>query len=102
MQLQMNIRQAGLDDDFSSRAERLLRFSLSRFHGAVSRVKVTFAEVNGPKGGSGKRCRITARMKASGKVVVQCDGLDYIEALSFGLEKLVRAIGRDIDGRRLN
>lgn len=99
MQLDMNFRQAGFDDDSSLRAERLLRLSLSRFHGAVSRVKVTFVDLDRPKGGGDKRCLITARMKTSRLVVARNDGLDYIEALSFCLEKLVRAIRRDIDGR---
>ncbi len=95
----MDIRQTGLDDDSARKAERLLRLALTRFHGAVSRVTVTFADAPPPMGGGGKRCRLTARMKTSGQVVVKNDGLDYIEALSFGLEKLVRAIRRNIDWR---
>ena len=100
MQLEMNNRQAGLDEEVSHRAERQLRLSLSRFIGAVSRVRVTFFDVNGPKGGLDKRCRITAKMKTAGQMVVQDNGHDYTEALSLCLDKLTRALRREVERRR--
>ena len=100
MHLEMNHRQAGLNDEVAHRAERLLRFAMSRFTGTVTRVKVTFIDVNGPKGGFDKRCRLTAKLKVAGQVEVQHGGHDYTEALSHCLDKLTRAIRRDVDRRR--
>lgn len=100
MQLEINNRQAGIADDSFRKVVRLLWFSLSRFSGIISRVRVNFFDVNGPKGGLDKRCRITAKMNAAGQVVVQNDGQAYIEALSLSLDKLIRAIRRDVDRRR--
>ena len=89
-----------MDDGSSSKAKWLLGVSLSRFNRIVSRVKVTFCDVNGPKGGLDKRCRIAAKLKTTGQVVVRDSGHDFAEALTLCLEKLVRAIRRDVDRRR--
>lgn len=100
MQLGINDRQGGMNEEVSLKANRLLRFSLSRFGGVVSHVKTTFLDVNGPKGGIDKRCRITVKMKTSGLLVAQSDGVDYLEALSVCLDKITRVIRREIDKRR--
>ncbi|MFZ5765611.1 MAG: HPF/RaiA family ribosome-associated protein [Thermodesulfobacteriota bacterium] len=101
MYLEVNNNQAGMDEEATRRAERLLRFSLSRFNGTVSRVTVTFSDMNGPKGGLDKRCRMCAKMKGTGQVLAENDGYDCIEALSHCLEKLVRAIRRTVEMRRV-
>ena len=100
MLFEVSNRQADMNEDVSRRAKRLLKFSLSRFKGAVSRVKVMLCDINGPKGGVDKRCRITAKFRAAGLVVAQSSGVNYIEALNSCLEKLERAIRREIDRRR--
>ena len=97
MQLEVNSRQTDIDEDVLCKAKRLLRFSLSRFKGAISRVKLMFNDVNGPKGGIDKRCRIMVKMKTAGQIVVENDGMDYIETLSICLDRLTRAIRRKID-----
>lgn len=100
MQFAVNNRQAGMDEEDSLRAERLLRFSLSRFDGTVSRVEVTFTDVNGPKGGIDRRCRIAVSMNTAGRIMAQSEGHDYTEALSLCLDRIVRAIRREVDMRR--
>ena len=100
MQLELNNRKAGMDENVTREAKLQLRFFLSRFNETVLRVKATFSDVNGPKGGLDKLCIITAKMKTVGQITVQNTGHDYIEALVLCLDKLVRAIRRDIDIRR--
>ncbi len=101
MYLEVNNNQAGMDEEATLRAERLLRFSLSRFNGTVSRVTVTFSDMNGPKGGLDKRCRMSAKMKGAGQLLAENDGHDCIEALSRCLDTLVRAIRRAVEMRRV-
>ena len=100
MVFEINNKQAGLEEDVVRRINRLLRFSLSRFDGIVTRVKVRCFDVNGPKGGLDKRCQITAKLKESGQVVVQGEGGDYVEAINSCLERVVRATRRAIDKRQ--
>ena len=100
MIFEINNKQAGMDKNISSKAKRLLKFSMSRFEGVVSRVKIHFFDVNGPKGGIDKRCRISAKLRAAGHVEVLGEGVNYIEALNNCLERLVRSIRREIRKRR--
>ncbi len=100
MILEINNKQAGVGEYVCREAKRLLRFSLSRFSGVVSRVKVRLYDVNGPKGGIDKRCRITVKLRTAGQVIVLGEGADYIEALNNCLQRLVRTTRREIDKRR--
>lgn len=99
MILEINNKQAGIDEEVFHKAKRLLQFSLSRFEGVVSRVKVRFFDVNGPKGGIDKRCRISTKLRTAGQVIVLGEGENYIEALNNCLERLVRSIRRKIEKR---
>jgi len=100
MIFETNNKQAQIDENYSNEVKRLLKFSLSRFEGAVTRVKIRFIDVNGPKGGIDKRCRISAKLRTGGQVVVSGEGEYYIEALSSCLERLVRSIRRKIGKRQ--
>ena len=100
MIFEINNKQAGMDKNISNEAKRLLKFSMSRFEGAVSRVKIHFFDVNGSRGGIDKRCRISAKLRATGHVIVLGEGGNYIEALNNCLERLVRSIRREIRKRR--
>ena len=62
-----NIR---LSDALRTRAERSVRLALGRFGARVSRVTVRVADVNGPRGGDDKRCRIAVAVQRTGNVVV--------------------------------
>lgn len=100
MIFETNNKQAQIDENASNEIKRLLKFSLSRFEGAVTRVKIRFIDVNGPKGGIDKRCRISAKLRTGGQVVVSGEGEYYIEALGNCLERLVRSIRRKIGKRQ--
>jgi len=100
MIFETNNKQAQIDENASNEVKRLLKFSLSRFEGAVTRVRIRFFDVNGPKGGIDKRCRISAKLRTGGQVVVSGEGEYYIEALSSCLERLVRSIRRKIGKRQ--
>jgi len=63
-------------------------------------VKVHFFDINGPKGGIDKRCRISIKLKTSGQLVVLNERDHYIEALSNCLDRLVRSIRREIERKR--
>ena len=100
MILEINNKQSGIDEDVSTEAKRLVQFSLNRFEGVISRVKVRLFDVNGPKGGIDKRCRISTKLRTVGHVMVSGKGDNYIEAISNCLEKLVRSVRRKIEKRR--
>lgn len=97
MILEINNKQAGMDQDALGKVKHLLRFSLSRFEGTVSRVRARFFDVNGPKGGQDKRCRVSAKLRTAGQVIVLGEGSNFLEALHNCLDRLVRTVRREIE-----
>jgi len=89
MILAINNAKAGLEPNNTSEVKQLLSFSLTRFAAIITRVKVHFFDINGPKGGIGKRYRISKKLKTSGKIVVLDEGDHSFEALSICLDRLV-------------
>lgn len=99
MILEINNTKAGIEQNITQKAKQLLHFSLARFEGVVTRVKVRFFDVNGPKGGIDKRCRISAKLNKSGQLIVLGEGNNYLEALNGCLDRLVRSTRREIEKR---
>jgi ribosome-associated translation inhibitor RaiA len=64
-------RGYGLAHELRAYAERRLRFALRRFAARVHSVWVRMDDVNGPRGGVDKRCRVTARLRPSGHVHIE-------------------------------
>ncbi len=100
MILEINTKQMGLKEDVIHEAKQLIHSALSRFEGVVSRVKVRLVDVNGPKGGVDKHCRISTKFKTTGQIIVAGQGYNYVEALNRSLDKLVRSIRREVEKRR--
>ena len=48
--------------------ERRLRFALSRFGQKIRQVAVQLLDLNDPRGGLDKQCRVTVTLSPSGKV----------------------------------
>ena len=100
MQFEINNKKARLNQKNFSQVKRLLQFSLDRFRIFISRVKIVFDDVNGPKGGVDKRCRVMVKLRTSGQVVVQSEGTNYLQALNNSLDTMMHALWREIDRRR--
>jgi hypothetical protein len=63
-----------VSEELETHIERRLRFALGRFDGRIGRVMVRISDVNGPRGGVDKRCRIEVSLIPRG--VVRVEGLD--------------------------
>lgn len=90
------------------RIERRLRFALSRFADRVDRVTVRLADLNGPRGGVDKQCRIIVKVRAAGEVVIEDAASDVETAIDRGADRVQRAVARTLartrateDSRRL-
>lgn len=79
--------------------ERRLTFSLARFADRVRRVKVRLADVNGPRGGIDKRCRIQVTLNGLGEVVIEDTEADPFLAIGRAAERIGRNILRRLKHR---
>ena len=75
-------------------AVRRLRLALRRLSWLVPRARVLLSDVNGPRGGVDKRCRVELRTPVSGPVVVTSMAQDWRAALETALARAARALRR--------
>ena len=79
--------------------QRRLRFALDRFAPRINRVTVRLVDLNGPRGGIDKQCRITVELIGSKEMIVE----DQHQYLCVAVDRssgrvghlLARALARD-------
>ena len=92
MRFDIRIQKLDLHQEVSHYIERRLRFSPSRLASRLRTVNVRVFDVNGPRGGIDKCCRITAHLFPSETVVMQEVDADLFVAI----DRATRRIGADI------
>ncbi|HYW79742.1 MAG TPA: HPF/RaiA family ribosome-associated protein [Thermoguttaceae bacterium] len=88
--------------------DRRLCFSLGRFDTAIDKVSVRVGDINGPRGGIDKRCRIVVALRAPGGHPITVDGNDedLHAAVARASKRAGQATGpgkpfaRDVDRKR--
>jgi hypothetical protein len=73
-----------------------VRFALRRLNTWVSRAKVQFSDVNGPRGGVDKRCQVEFSTEAAGTVVIASLARDWRTALDRALGRATRVLKRSL------
>jgi len=103
--MKIGIRTKGLPNDAVARerVRRRLRFALSRFADRIERVSISLEDVNGPKGGPDKRCRIRLSLSGGGDPLLAEDlDSDIFVAIDRASKRLGRSVSRRLDrGRSL-
>lgn len=74
--------------------ESRVRFVLRRLNTLVPRAEVLLDDVNGPRGGVDKRCRIALRTDGAGPVVISSIAADWRTALDEALARASRHVLR--------
>lgn len=60
--------------EHSQRITRRIGFALSRLSARVRRVEVRLTDLNGPRGGEDKRCRVLLHLDGGGRMLVEDRG----------------------------
>lgn len=76
--------------------ERRVRFVLRRLGWKVPRAEVQLSDLNGPRGGSDKRCQLELKTEGRGRVVVSSVAKDWRTALDEALARAVRTVLRKL------
>jgi hypothetical protein len=77
-------------------AETRTRFAMRRLTWLVPRAEVSLSDVNGPRGGVDKRCRVELRTHCAGIVQVTALARDWRTALESALERAGRVLLRQL------
>jgi ribosomal subunit interface protein len=96
--MRVDIRGHGFPVSAALRAhiERRLHFALGRFGGRVRQAMVRVSDLNGPRGGVDKACRIAVRLPASPAVVVEDADGDLYVAIDRAADRIGRSVGRHL------
>lgn len=100
MRIFIRNRKMDLAESGRDRIERSLRFALGRFAPRIRRVAVGLVDLNGPRGGVDKRCRVKVTLEPSGSVFVEEDGSDLLAVIDRAAERVGRSVERKLERHR--
>ncbi len=92
-------------DDFSAtdalreESERRLQFATDRFKGEIDNIGILLEDVNGPRGGVDKLCRITTKLRRGRSLVIEESRASFETAITAAAKKLQRMLARRIGGK---
>lgn len=100
--MKLEIRRQGVEvsEAFQTHIERRLAFALGRFSPQIQRVAVYLADLNGPKGGVDKQCRLVARLLRLGVVTVEEQDAELTALIDRASDRLARAVQRKLERTR--
>lgn len=93
-------QRTGVTEELREFIARRLHFALGRFAPRVERVTARVADVNGPRGGTDKRCRMEVKLRGLGSVSSEAHAADVEEAAAFAAERLARGVARALERRQ--
>lgn len=100
MKLTILARHLDLGPELRDQLHRRLDFALGRLATAIRAVDVTIADINGPKGGADKQCRIRVRGPSLRMIVIEHVGTEVLSTVSLAAERAGRAVARSLARRR--
>jgi hypothetical protein len=96
MNIQLRSQGTEGSEALRAHAERCIGFALRRFASRIDRVSVWLEDVNGPRGGVDKRCRIAVRLRPTGGAFVTKSAADAYAAIGRAAGRAGSAVARRI------
>lgn len=99
--MRLEIRQRGMNitEELRVHVWDRLQLALGRFARAIDRVWVYLRDVNGPRGGLSKKCRIVVELPRRGRVIVTGMDTDIFAAITRTASRAKFAVRRRIKQR---
>ena len=94
MTLSVVDRNGMLTEEIRELLDRRLSYALSRFESRIRRKTVVIDDVNGPRGGGDKLCRITVKLDRLSDVVINEEDSDISRSITRAAERVGRAVAR--------
>lgn len=100
LRIDIRARDVEMTDELRRHAQRRMVFAIGRFGGQLASVGVHLDDVNGPRGGADKRCRVTAHLHSGADVrIVEVD--PHIDAaIDRAADRLRQGVARQVGRRR--
>ncbi len=99
MELEIRRHNIHLSEDLKDHIERRLNFALGQFNSRLGSVAVHLEDVNGPKGGVDKQCRILVALSGGKVIKVEDLDADLTVVIDRAADRVGHAVRREIDRR---
>lgn len=96
MKIHVRSKQVTIDDDVRDYIERRFQLGLGRYSSRIFRVSVQIIDMNGPRGGADKACRVEVKFRSFGGVFVENTDSNLYSAVDRAADKAGRAVARVI------
>ena len=100
MLVDIRVRHGRLSRSLEEQLERRLYFALARFSGRVRRISAFLEDINGPRGGEDKLCKIEAILVPSGSIMAEATDADVASAVGRAAERVARRVRDALDRKR--
>lgn len=100
MRLVISGKNFKVGEDLREHIDRRLQFALGKFDPEIDWVEVGLSDVNGPRGGIDKHCRIVAKTRSLGTLVVEDADDDFYIVVSRAADRIGHSVARSLDRRR--
>jgi len=97
MKIDIRGHRIELTEALRAHIERRLQFALGQFGARVTAVTVTVEDLNGPRGGVDKQCRITVVLVSTSHLRVEVLGTEITAAVDQAADHLARVIAREFE-----
>lgn len=100
MNIDIQSRPFSLTESLRDYSDRRIRSALTRFEGRVQRISMWLSDINGPKGGKDKHCRLQIVLAGDTDVVVDETQADMHVAINRAVERAGRSMARKLDRKQ--
>jgi putative sigma-54 modulation protein len=97
MNVEVRQHRVELRNSLVDSIRRHIAADLGRFEHMIKRVCVRVADINGPRGGEDKSCRIQVHLKRSPSVIIEDRGVSVLAAIGRAVGRVDMAVSRSID-----
>ena len=101
MRVSIRPRSMTADENLRSRIDHCLQTTLDPVRGYLQGVDVYLTDVNGPRGGPDKQCRVVAYLPAGRPVVVSHTGRDPVAAVARAAARCRQSVRSAFQRRRV-
>ncbi len=100
MHIEVRTRGFSITPGLREAIERRLAFALDRYEQRIARVRVVVGDLNGPRGGEDKSCRIEVRLRGARTVRATAVDEDAYAAVGVAAQRAGRGVARALERER--
>jgi putative sigma-54 modulation protein len=100
MHIEIHGQNLRVGDQIQKHVKRQMDFALGQFDSWISGVVVHLEDVNGPRGGVDKCCRVLVNIKHGKTIKVENVDRDFAVAINRATDRLRQVVGREVEKRR--